>query len=273
MSSELYNINEGECPLIISMPHSGTFVPDELLNKFTQKAAQLPDTDWYMDKLYQPIIEKFKPTVIYSNLSRYVIDLNRPPDDKPLYPGKAHIGLCPVRTFSGELIYKDHNEPDHHEIVRRTREYWSPYHLKLKELLEITRTHYGYAILLDAHSIRSELPDLFQGILPEINVGTVMGASCDDKMEEIIYEIISDTKYSSALNGRFIGGYITRHYGDPSNNIHAVQFEISQRAYMDEGSNKFDEEKSSLLSNLLIDVVDHVLEWSNSVYTPLLQAP
>ncbi len=198
----------------------------------TAQARDLPDTDWRVDELYDFAAE-LDATVLKANYSRYVVDLNRPPDGEPLYPGQVVTGLCPLRLFNGDAVYRAGSEPDHAEIERRRTKYWEPYHGRLQAELNRACEHYGKAILYDCHSIAAVVPRLFEGRLPALNLGTNNGLSCGLALQERAAAEVAGSGYNYAVNGRFIGGYITRRYGNPKQGRHALQMEIAQDAYMD----------------------------------------
>ncbi len=229
-----YRFRQGTKPLLISMPHVGTFVPPALAARLTEEAQQVPDTDWHLEQLYN-FADELGASVLVATHSRYVIDLNRPPDGASLYPGQSVTGLCPVDTFDNTPLYAKGDVPDEVEIAERRDAIWHPYHAKLTEELGRLRTAHGVAMLWDAHSIRSVIPRFFDGVLPDLNLGTAKGASCNPELAQTLLEIASTAPgYTGVLNGRFTGGYITRHHGVPEKNIHAVQLEMTQRTYMQE---------------------------------------
>jgi N-formylglutamate deformylase len=229
-----YRYHEGSTPLLISMPHTGTFVPAEMLDRMTERARLLPDTDWHVDRLYE-FADELDASLLITTHSRYVIDVNRPPDDSPLYPGADHTGLCPTTLFDRTAIYVPDGEPDAAEIERRTQSIWRPYHDRLLRALRQKVDRFGVALLYEAHTIPSRVPRFFQGRLPDLNLGTAKGRSASSGLEALLFEICRSAQgYTSVLNGRFTGGYITRHYGRPSENIHAVQLELAQCTYMGE---------------------------------------
>lgn len=235
MGMEPYRFSAGNIPLLISVPHAGTQIPDAIAARMTDAALQTPDTDWHVDRLYD-FAQDLGAHMLVATQSRFVVDLNRPPGDENLYPGQNTTGLCPVDTFDEEPIYKDPaDRPGTVEISERVAAYWRPYHDKLTETLDLMRAQYGYALLWDAHSIRSAVPRFFDGHLPDLNLGNAGGASCDPNLADRLLDIAQNAEdYSAVLNGRFKGGYITRHYGDPGGNVHAVQLELSQATYMNE---------------------------------------
>jgi N-formylglutamate deformylase len=228
---DLYHFRRGKTPLLVSMPHTGTYVPEWLQPRLTRAAKALPDTDWHLEPLYD-FLEELGASVLVATHSRYVVDLNRPPDNANLYPGQDTTGVVPVDPFHKAPLYLPGFAPSEAEVRSRIEQYWKPYHAKLfSELTELKKQH-GYALLWDAHSILSEVPRFFAGKLPDFNLGTADGKSCRPGLGEKLLGIPKN--YSVVLNGRFKGGYITRTYGKPADNIHAVQLELSERIYMEE---------------------------------------
>jgi N-formylglutamate deformylase len=228
-----FDIEEGSVPLLISMPHVGTALPPEIARRMTPQALAVPDTDWHVDRLYDFAAELGAWT-IRPQYSRYVVDLNRPTDGSLLYPGLRETSVCPTTTFDGAPLYVEGEAPDDQEVAARIATYWRPYHATLATTLNALHVRYGYALLWDAHSILSEVPMLFEGRLPDFNLGTGQG-SCPQRVAEKLLSICSAAANRTAvLNGRFKGGYITRHYGAPERGIWAVQLELSQRNYLDE---------------------------------------
>ncbi|MFM9887907.1 MAG: N-formylglutamate deformylase [Burkholderiales bacterium] len=230
---ELFRYQPGSSPLVVSIPHVGTHIPPGLATRMTPAALRLPDTDWHLDRLYN-FLAGLDPTVLMATHSRFVIDLNRPPDNQNLYPGQDTTALVPVDCGDRSPIYLD-EVPDQSEIEARRARYWNPYHHRLESALQETKARHGYALLWDAHSIRSELPRFFDGPLPDLNLGTADGRSCGAGLGEHLLAIARGAPtFSSVLNGRYKGGHITRHFGCPSEHIHAVQLELSWATYMDE---------------------------------------
>ncbi|TVQ83952.1 MAG: N-formylglutamate deformylase [Micavibrio sp.] len=227
-----YQFYQGRVPLLISVPHAGTFVPPDVKRRMTDAALKLPDTDWHQEKIYYDIHKELGASLLAATHSRYVVDLNRAPDDTELYPGKLKTGLVPMETFEGEKIYQQGEEPDHIEKANRVTAYWHPYHDALQGELERMRREFGIAILYDGHSIASTVPRLFDGVLPDLNLGTANGESCAEALEQCFYAALEKQSYSTVLNGRFVGGYITRNYGNPAQNIHALQMELTWKNYM-----------------------------------------
>lgn len=231
--NNVLTFKQGTVPLLISMPHGGLKLTPAVEAGLVPAAQSLPDTDWHIPRLYQ-FAEAMGASVLSAEYSRFVIDLNRPSDDKPLYAG-ATTGLFPSILFEGEPLFKDGQAPSAEERASYLQKIWGPYHRTLEEELERLRNEFGYALLWDAHSIRAQVPHLFDGQLPDFNLGTFNGASCDPELAAQLEAVCaSNTHFSHVLNGRFKGGHITRQYGDPSRNIHAVQLELVQRAYMEE---------------------------------------
>ena len=213
------------------MPHTGTHVPEPLLPRMTDEARLLPDTDWHLERLYD-FLDELGASVLVATHSRYVVDLNRPPDNANLYPGRDTTGIVPLDTFHREPVYLPGFPPSDAEVAQRIETYWKPYHHRLRQALEESRTRHGQALLWDAHSIFSELPRFFKGKLPDLNLGTADGKSCAPGVGEALLKSVEG--YTAVLNGRFKGGYITRRYGNPATRVHAVQLELSEATYMDE---------------------------------------
>ena len=230
-----FRFHPGTRPLLISTPHAGTHLPPALAARFTAEARQVPDTDWHLERLYADAARALGASVLVATHSRYVVDLNRPPDDANLYPGQDTTGLCPVDTFDKTPIYAAGDVPAADEIASRRDAVWAPYHAKLREELDRLRALHGRVALWEAHSIRSVVPRFFEGTLPDLNLGTANGASCDPALATALLTIAAGTpRHTAVLNGRFKGGYITRQYGDPARGVHAVQLEMTQRSYMEE---------------------------------------
>ncbi|WP_034300369.1 N-formylglutamate deformylase [Herbaspirillum sp. RV1423] len=236
MAVDVFNLKRGEQPLLISIPHMGTRIPAEIADRLTPAASLLADTDWHLAQLYD-FGASMGATILHANYSRYVIDLNRPPGGESLYPGQTTTSLCPTETFPGEPIYQEGQAPAKEEIAARLATYWRPYHDQLQAELARLRALHGAVLLWEAHSIASRLPRLFDGKLPDFNLGTNEGRSCSVAVQEAIERTAPAAcgkRYTSVVNGRFKGGYITRHYGQPQDNVHAVQLEMCQSTYMDE---------------------------------------
>lgn len=247
--TDVYHFRQGSTPLLISVPHDGRAVPYETDRRMTKAGKTLPDTDWFVARLYD-FAGELGASVLVANFSRYVVDLNRSADDEELYPGQVKTGLCPQQTFAGDDIYVDEGVSDE-EREARVERYWRPYHDKIRNTLDALHKEHGYALLWDAHSIPSVVPRLFEGELPHLNLGSDDGASCSPALATAVVAAVEASELSSVHNGRFKGGFITRHYGDPGAGYHALQLEIAQRAYMDEQSVVFDDEKANHLRGTL----------------------
>jgi formiminoglutamase len=223
----------GQSPLILSIPHAGLDMPAELAPRLVSLWLARKDADWHLPILYDFAAE-LGATVVVNGISRTVIDVNRDPSGVSLYPGQATTGLCPVESFDGEPLYVSGMEPDEAEIAARRVAYFEPYHAALGAEIARVREMHGHAVLYDCHSIRSRIPRLFQGELPNFNIGTNDGKSCDARMTERVAAICAGTGLPYVVNGRFKGGYITRHYGRPEDGVHANQMELACRGYMEE---------------------------------------
>lgn len=261
-STSVFALHRGTTPLVLSLPHVGTRIPDPLKLHFTERALQLEDTDWHLERLYD-FAKALGASIIVAHMSRYVIDLNRPPDDTPMYPGAANTELCPTRFFNGDALYVAGAAPSAAEIERRRATYWLPHHNALRAELDRVRTQFGYALLWDGHSIRSKIPWLFDGTLPDLNLGTASGTSCAASLREsLIAELQRIAQFTHAVDGRFKGGYITRNYGRPADNIHAVQMEMCQSLYMQEAL-PFDYvgTKATQVQPLLQRLLEIMLTW------------
>jgi N-formylglutamate deformylase len=246
---------EGHTPLVISLPHVGTGIPAALRSRMTAAGSGVPDTDWHVERLYA-FARAGGCSWLEARVSRYVIDLNRPPDDAALYAGQVATGLCPVVSFAGEPLYAG-AAPDPAEIEARRVQHWEPYHAALAALLEAAKARHGYAVLLDAHSIRSRVPRLFEGRLPDINLGTHAARSCDPALTQALQGVLAaQRQFSHVLDGRFKGGYITRAYGRPQQGVHAVQIELAQAAYMDEEGGAFEPVRAAPLGRVLGALLD-----------------
>jgi N-formylglutamate amidohydrolase len=258
--SNVYALECGDGPLVISAPHVGTLLPDDLAARLTPPGRALVDTDWYADRLY-PFAKALGATVLRARWSRYVIDVNRDPAGVSLYPGARTTGLVPVETFEGERLYAPGDEPKDKEIAARRARYFEPYHDALQGEVARLRRKHGYAVLLDAHSIWSPLPLLFEGELPDVNVGTNSGRSCDLDLRDAVAAVLTASPYSHVVDGRFKGGYITRRYGNPAHSVQAIQLEINQKSYLAGGSRtEWDEAKAQRLSAVLRGVCETLLK-------------
>jgi len=255
---DVFSFHEGTSPLLISVPHDGIHLPTDIRARMTAAGAAVPDTDWHVAELYS-FARELGASMLVANYSRYVVDLNRAATDDTLYPGQVATGLCPLQTFAGEDIYSG-SGVDHEEMRQRVATYWQPYHERLENALSSLRKKHGHALLWDAHSIASVVPRLFDGELPELNIGTNGGLSCAASATERVAAVADASPYSYVLNGRFKGGYITRHYGNPESGVHAMQLEIAQRVYLNEASTSFDARKGSRLRDTLRPMLEAFIE-------------
>ncbi|SAL24060.1 N-formylglutamate deformylase [Caballeronia humi] len=261
--SPIYTLERGTAPLLISIPHRGTRIPDSIAADMTPVALRVDDCDWHLERLYA-FAKGMGASVLLPEYARYVIDLNRPPDDANLYPGRDTTGLCPVDTFEKEPLYLTGCEPDGAQIDSRRAAFWQPYHDALTQELADLRSKHGRVLLWEAHSIRSVVPRFFDGRLPDFNFGTADGATAVTGVAEALADIVNkDRRYTSTANGRFKGGYITRRYGQPSAGVHAMQLELTQITYMQETLPfAYDETRAAevqpLLEKLLTVALEHV---------------
>lgn len=231
-----FEFKEGRIPLLVSMPHVGTDIPDDIASRLAPCATARTDTDWHLKQLYG-FLDEMGASTIAARWSRYVIDLNRPPEDTNLYPGLSTTGLCPVDTFASEPLYREGDAPGEQEVRARLERYWAPYHRQLRAELGRMLAVHGRVVLWDAHSIASTVPRFFEGRLPDLNFGTASGTTCAPALEAAVVGIArAQDAFTVALNGRFKGGHITRHYGQPDLNVHAIQLEMCQCLYMDESA-------------------------------------
>ena len=230
-----FEFHPGHVPLLVSFPHVGTYVPAGVAERLTEEANHVPDTDWHLPQLYA-FVKAMGASTLVATHSRYVVDLNRSPDGTSLYPGQSVTGLCPIDTFDDTPLYRAPElQPDDAEIAQRCAAVWQPYHDQLQAELERLLALHGKVVLWDAHSIRAVLPRFFEGKLPDLNLGTGDGKSCDPALAQALLEIAQQAPgHTAVLNGRFKGGPITRHYGTPARNLHAVQLEMTQCSYMQE---------------------------------------
>ena len=257
---ETFRLHHGSTPLLISLPHDGSEIPASLAAAMVERARVAPDTDWHMSRLYDFALA-MGASMIVPRFSRYVVDLNRPPDDALLYPGLNTTGLCPIVQFSGEPIYLPGREPSPSEVDRRVEAYWQPYHQALADEVLRLRELHGRVLLWEGHSIRAQVPFLFKGRLPDLNLGTAVGASCLPQTQQRIESTLSgQSNYSWVSNGRFKGGYITRHHGRPQAGVEAVQLELAQLNYMDEDSFRYDEARAASLQPVLQSLLEAAMD-------------
>ncbi len=261
MNDDAFTFRQGRVPLLISMPHAGIRLTPVVEAGLVPAARSLPDTDWHIPRLYD-FADELGASVIAAGYSRFVIDLNRPEDDTPLYAG-ATTGLFPSTLFDGEPLFQDGAEPSADERARYLRDIWTPYHRALAAELARLKREFGYALLFDAHSIRSRVPRLFDGRLPDFNLGTFGNASCAPSMAARLQAVCAGAEgYSHVLNGRFKGGHITRHYGRPAEDVHAVQLELAQCTYMTESEPfAYREDLAAPTRRILRQLLEELLAW------------
>ena len=252
---EVFTYSAGTTPLLISVPHDGREIPDDIATRMSPAGLDIPDTDWHVAKLYR-FAAAIGASILVANYSRFVVDLNRPDSDETLYAGQVATGLCPSQTFAGENIYLDGSVVGETEKSRRISAYWRPYHDQLARTLVALRQQHGYALLWDAHSIPGVVPRLFDGKLPDLNIGTSANRSCDAAIAEDVFRVATASPFSAVLNGRFRGGHITRHYGDPAGAVQAVQLEIAQHSYMNETTREFDETRANTLRATILEMLE-----------------
>ncbi|MEZ4221360.1 MAG: N-formylglutamate deformylase [Polyangiaceae bacterium] len=233
--SEVFELTLGTRPLLLSCPHDGTMLPAELAQRMTAEGRAVPDTDFHVARLYD-FARALGATVLVARLSRFVIDLNRDPEGHVLYPGADNTGLCPTTTFDRGEVYLPGQSPSDDEVRARQERYFAPYHQCLQEQLERLRARFPRVVLFDAHSIRSRVPRFFDGELPDLNLGTAGGQSAEAALADRVHATLEANEggYSVVRDGRFKGGYITRHYGRPEAGVSALQLELAQKNYMNE---------------------------------------
>jgi N-formylglutamate deformylase len=257
-----HTLHRGTRPLLVSLPHVGTEIPPELQARFEPRALAVEDADRHLERLYG-FVRELGASLIVPRFARYVIDLNRPPDDTPMYPGASNTELCPTRFFTGEPLYREAQAPGAAEVAQRRETCWQPYHDALQGELSRLRAEHGHAVLFDGHSIKGELPWLFEGRLPELNLGTANGASCDAGLRTRLATLLASQRdYTQVVDGRFKGGYITRHYGRPGEGVHAVQLEMCWHCYMQEVPPfDYDEAAAARVQPLLRRLLETMLAW------------
>jgi formiminoglutamase len=264
-------VHRGEAPLIVSFPHTGIDIPLDVESRLNSPWLARKDADWWVHLLYD-FVPSLGATTIRTGMSRTVIDVNRDPSGTSLYPGQATTDLCPITTFDGEPLYEPGSEPGADEIGRRRVDYFEPYHAALSQELRRLRAQHPRVVLYDAHSIRSRVPRLFDGLLPNFNIGTNNGATCDPMLTSSIESMCDKAGFTRVTNGRFRGGWTTRHYGNPATGIHAVQMELACRAYMNEPAEPFtsnnwppayDPAKAAVLRATLTSVMQACLAFAN----------
>lgn len=257
----MIDVARGNSPLILGLPHTGTDIPADCLGALNDTGRAMADTDWHIEKLYAGLVDG--ATSVRTPIHRYVIDVNRDPSGISLYPGQNTTGLCPTTDFDGRAIYLAGQEPDAAEIARRTAAFHAPYHSALAAEVARIKALHGFAILYDCHSIRSEIPFLFDGTLPDFNIGTNNGTTCAPALERSVLRICQSAQsYTSVLNGRFKGGWTTRHYGRPMDGIHAIQMELAQSTYMRQAPPwSYDAPRADALRAHLIQILTTLQNW------------
>ena len=227
------DVIEGDSPVILAMPHTGTFVPDDIWDTLTPLGQTLEDTDWHVHKLYAGLLPE--ATTVRATFHRYVIDANRDPSGVSLYPGQNTTDLCPTTDFEARALYHDGKAPDANEIEHRRIAFHAPYHAALNAEIDRVKALHGIAVLYDCHSIQSRKPYLFDGTLPDFNIGTNDGQTCAPTLQKAVSGICAQADgYTHVVNGRFKGGWTTRYYGKPGDSVHAIQMELAQSTYMNE---------------------------------------
>ncbi len=265
------SISRGQSPLIISMPHTGSEIPVARGAMLISPWLARRDADWWIDRLYD-FAPALGATIIRTAISRTVIDTNRDPTGKSLYPGQNTTELCPTTTFDGEPLYREACTPDDTEIAGRRAEFFDPYHAAIRAEIARLRDAHRRIVLFDAHSIRSRISRLFDGELPHFNIGTNSGASCAAKLTAAIVAVCSDTALSHVTNERFKGGYTTRHYGAPNEGVHAIQLELAMRGYMNEPHaisaenwpTPYDTNRAAIMRTVLERILEACIEFAKT---------
>jgi len=260
--SDVFRLHRGSKPLLVSVPHVGTMLPDDQHDRYVERAFEFEDTDWHLATLFD-FVRGLGASMIVPRYSRYLIDLNRPRENAPMYPGVNNTELCPTRFFTGEPLYRDGQAPDDSEVARRVSTYWQPYHDALRTELERVHATHGRVVLFDGHSIKSELPWLFDGKLPDLNLGTAAGTSCAGSLRDALSRVLAaQAQYTHVVDGRFKGGHITRQYGNPDAGVHAVQLEMCWSCYMaEQPPYQIDAQRSTRLLPILHALVHTMLRW------------
>ena len=264
MSDDIYTLTRGHTPLLVSLPHVGTHIPAELAPRFVPRALAVENTDWHLAEVYD-FAREMGASLLVPRHSRFVVDLNRPPENTPMYPGANNTELCPTRFFTSDPLYREGQAPDEAEVQQRVQRYWRPYHDALSAELQRLRQAHGHALLWDGHSIQSRLPWLFEGRLPDLNLGTASGTSCAPSLREALMQrLAAQNRFTQVTDGRFRGGYITRHYGRPADGVHAVQMEMCFSTYMADESPPWALEPVRVreqLQPMLRELLQTMLDW------------
>jgi len=260
---ELFHFTPGTKPVLVSVPHAGAHVPEEIAAHMTREGRAIPDTDWHVEKLYAGVVRHGAGLLVATH-SRYVVDLNRDPAGKPLYPGADNTEVVPTRSFANAPIWSG-GGPSQAEAAERVRRYWQPYHDALAAEVARLRQRFGVVVLWDGHSIASEVPRFFEGVLPELNLGTAKGSSCRDDLAARAWSLVGGSTFTAVRDGRFTGGYITRHYGSPNEEVNALQLEVALRAYLDEAKPQvWHEGRARRLVALIDRLIPALAEWAQS---------
>jgi N-formylglutamate deformylase len=269
MTEPVFELHAGQLPLLVSLPHVGTWIPADQAHRYVERAFAFEDTDWHLARLYG-FVRDLGASLLVPRASRYVIDLNRPPENTPMYPGANNTELCPTRFFTGEALYRPGLVPDAAETARRLQAYWQPYHAALRGELARLRARHGHVVLFDGHSIKSELPWLFEGRLWDLNLGTAEGRSCAPSLRAAWAALLAgQQRYTQVVDGRFKGGYITRHHGRPHEGVHAVQLEKCWRCYMAETPPfRLDDARVQRLMPVLRALIGTALDWQPAMTRP-----
>ena len=262
MINDIFTLHPGQQPLLLSLPHVGTHLPDAIKARLVDRAQAVEDTDWHLERLYR-FAREMGASVLVPRNSRYVIDLNRPPENVPMYPGVNNTGLCPTQFFTGDALYREGQAPTEAEVAQRVQIFWRPYHEALRAELERLRAAHGHVVLFDGHSIKSELPWLFEGKLWDLNLGTAKGQSCAPALREALSQVLDrQSRYTHKVDGRFTGGHITRHNGQPQQGIHAVQLEMCWSTYMLEDAHfEWHDERAAQVQPVLRQLMQAMLDF------------
>lgn len=271
MTADFLKVHRGQAPVIIAFPHTGTYIPAGIEARLTSPWLARKDADWWIDRLYD-FADELDVTTVRTAISRTVIDVNRDPSGVSLYPGQATTELCPTTSFDGEPLYREKQAPDADEIEARKQAWFDPYHAALVAEITRLRALHPQVVLYDAHSIRSNIPRLFQGRLPQFNIGTNGGVTCAPALSIAASQVCDQSGMNFVLNGRFKGGWTTRHYGRPFEGVHALQMELACRGYMDEPAEvapdnwptPYDPARADTLKQVLRSVIGAAIGFANS---------
>jgi N-formylglutamate deformylase len=258
--NEVFTLHRGSTPLLVSLPHVGTEIPGDIAATLVPRALLTEDADWHLAPLYD-FVREMGASLIVPHFARYVVDLNRPPENTPMYPGVNNTELCPTRFFTGEPLYRDGRAPGETEVARRVATYWRPYHDAVAAELARLKAGHGHALLFDGHSIQAELPWLFEGRLPDLNLGTANGESCAPALRQRLAQVLAaHPHHSHVVDGRFKGGHITRHYGRPLEGLHTVQMEMCWHCYM-APPHDYDEERAARVRPVLRGLAQAMIDF------------